>query len=89
MKHRLAKSVALSLLSPIIIGSLLGAYYALTLNGDSITIFFNLLMSAVGGKVIKARITHAAIWELGEIASQTLNYIRFLVHCAIEKEKSE
>jgi hypothetical protein len=48
-----------------------------------------LLMSAVGGKVIKARITHAAIWELGEIASQTLNYIRFLVHCAIEKEKSE
>ncbi|MDP2635760.1 MAG: hypothetical protein ACPG5Z_08750 [Pseudoalteromonas sp.] len=47
MKHRLAKSVALSLLSPIIIGSLLGAYYALTLNGDSITIFFNLLMSAI------------------------------------------
>lgn len=47
MKHRLAKSVGLSLLSPIIIGCCLGAYYALTLNGSPMSIFFNLLMSAI------------------------------------------
>ena len=48
-----------------------------------------LLVSAIDGKVIKARITHASIWELGDMAAQTLNYIRFLIHSAIEKEKSQ
>ncbi|CAM4300524.1 hypothetical protein [Pseudoalteromonas ostreae] len=47
MKHRLAKSVGLSLLSPVIIGSVLGVYYALTLNTDPLTTFFQLLMSAI------------------------------------------
>jgi len=47
MKNKLAKSVALSLLSPVIIGTLLGVYYALTLQGDALSIFFNLLMSAI------------------------------------------
>ena len=47
MKHQLAKSVALSLLSPVIIGSVLGLYYALTLQGGFLPIFFQLLMSAV------------------------------------------
>ncbi|HDZ32741.1 MAG TPA: hypothetical protein ENH67_07630 [Pseudoalteromonas sp.] len=47
MKHQLAKSVALSLLSPVIIGSLLGLYYALTLQGDFLFVFFQLLMTAI------------------------------------------
>ena len=47
MKHQLAKSVALSLLSPVIVGSLLGLYYGLTMNGDAVTIFLQLLMSAI------------------------------------------
>jgi hypothetical protein len=47
MKHQLAKSVALSLLSPVIIGSLLGVYYALTLQGDFLSVFFQLLMTAI------------------------------------------
>ena len=47
MKHRLAKSVGLSLLSPVIIGSILGVYYGLTLNADPITTFIQLLMSAI------------------------------------------
>ena len=47
MKHQLAKSVALSLLSPVIVGSLLGLYYGLTMNGDAATIFLQLLMSAI------------------------------------------
>ncbi|ATC86396.1 hypothetical protein I6F50_01120 [Pseudoalteromonas sp. NZS127_1] len=47
MKHQLAKSVALSLLSPVIIGSLLGLYYALTLQGDFLSVFFQLLMTAI------------------------------------------
>ncbi|MFT6508378.1 MAG: hypothetical protein ACJAUK_002493 [Colwellia polaris] len=47
MKHQLAKSVALSLLSPVIIGSLLGLYYALTLQGDFLSAFFQLLMTAI------------------------------------------
>jgi len=47
MKHQLAKSVALSLLSPVIIGSLLGSYYALTLQGDFLSVFFQLLMTAI------------------------------------------
>ncbi|WP_096739563.1 hypothetical protein [Pseudoalteromonas atlantica] len=47
MKHQLAKSVALSLLSPVIVGSLLGLYYGLTVNGDVTTIFLQLLMTAI------------------------------------------
>jgi hypothetical protein len=47
MKHQLAKSVALSLLSPVIIGSLLGLYYGLTLQGDFLSVFFQLLMTAI------------------------------------------
>jgi hypothetical protein len=47
MKHQLAKSVALSLLSPVIIGSLLGLYYGLTLPGDFISLFFQLLITAI------------------------------------------
>jgi hypothetical protein len=47
MKHQLAKSVALSLLSPVIIGSVLGLYYALTLQGDFLSVFFQLLMTAI------------------------------------------
>ncbi|KPH64995.1 hypothetical protein AMS58_09210 [Pseudoalteromonas porphyrae] len=47
MKHQLAKSVGLSLLSPVIIGSILGVYYGLTLNADPITTFIQLLMSAI------------------------------------------
>jgi len=47
MKHQLAKSVALSLLSPVIIGSLLGLYYALALQGDFLSVFFQLLMTAI------------------------------------------
>ena len=47
MKHQLAKSVALSLLSPVIIGSFLGVYYALTLQGDFLSVFFQLLMTAI------------------------------------------
>lgn len=47
MKHQLAKSVALSLLSPVIVGSVLGLYYALTLQGDFLSVFFQLLMTAI------------------------------------------
>ncbi|GAA77765.1 hypothetical protein P20495_0251 [Pseudoalteromonas sp. BSi20495] len=47
MKHQLAKSVALSLLSPVIVGSLLGLYYALALQGDFLSVFFQLLMTAI------------------------------------------
>ncbi|AXV65116.1 MULTISPECIES: hypothetical protein [Pseudoalteromonas] len=47
MKHRLAKSVGLSLLSPVIIGCVLGVYYALTLEGNGWRIFFNLFMNAI------------------------------------------
>jgi len=47
MKHQLAKSVALSLLSPVIVGSLLGIYYSLTLQGEFVSIFLSLLMTAI------------------------------------------
>ncbi|MBB1329130.1 MULTISPECIES: hypothetical protein [Pseudoalteromonas] len=47
MKHQLAKSVGLSLLSPIIVGSLLGVYYSLTLEGEFVSIFLTLLMTAI------------------------------------------
>ncbi|MEL0647038.1 hypothetical protein V6248_06355 [Pseudoalteromonas agarivorans] len=47
MKHQLAKSVGLSLLSPVIVGSLLGVYYSLTLEGEFVSIFLNLLMTAI------------------------------------------
>lgn len=47
MKHQLAKSVALSLLSPVLIGSMLGIYYALTMRGDAVSIFLGLLMTAI------------------------------------------
>ena len=47
MKHQLAKSVALSLLSPVIVGSLLGIYYSITLQGEFVSIFFSLLMAAI------------------------------------------
>ncbi|ATG58350.1 hypothetical protein ATW7_13503 [Alteromonadales bacterium TW-7] len=47
MKHQLAKSVALSLLSPVIMGSLLGIYYSITLQGEFVSIFFSLLMTAI------------------------------------------
>ena len=47
MKHQLAKSVGLSLLSPVIIGSLLGVYYSLTLEGEFVSIFLTLLMTAI------------------------------------------
>tara|TARA_B110000046_G_scaffold90703_1_gene98650 strand:+ start:114 stop:494 length:381 start_codon:yes stop_codon:yes gene_type:complete len=47
MKHQLAKSVGLSLLSPVIVGSLLGVYYSLTLEGESASIFLTLLMTAI------------------------------------------
>jgi hypothetical protein len=47
MKHQLAKSVGLSLLSPVIIGSVLGVYYGLLLSNDFISTFFQLLMTAI------------------------------------------
>ena len=47
MKHQLAKSVGLSLLSPVVVGSLLGVYYSLTLEGEFVSIFLNLLMTAI------------------------------------------
>ena len=47
MKHQLAKSVGLSLLSPVIVGSLFGVYYSLTLEGEFVSIFLNLLMTAI------------------------------------------
>jgi hypothetical protein len=47
MKHQLAKSVALSLLSPVIVGSLLGVYYSVTLQGEFVSISFSLLMTAI------------------------------------------
>lgn len=47
MKHQLAKSVGLSLLSPVIVGSLLGVYYSLTLEGEFVSIFLILLMTAI------------------------------------------
>lgn len=47
MKHQLAKSVGLSLLSPVIVGSLLGVYYSLTLEGEFASIFLTLLMTAI------------------------------------------
>ena len=47
MKHQLAKSVGLSLLSPVIVGSLLGVYYSLTLEGEFVSIFLTLLMTAI------------------------------------------
>jgi len=47
MKHQLAKSVALSLLSPVIVGSLLGIYYSMTLQGEFVSIFLSLLMTAI------------------------------------------
>jgi len=47
MKPQLAKSVALSFLSPVIIGSVMGTYYGLTLQGDFISLFFKLLMTAI------------------------------------------
>lgn len=47
MKHQLAKSVGLSLLSSVIVGSLLGVYYSLTLEGEFVSIFLTLLMTAI------------------------------------------
>lgn len=52
MKHQLAKSVALSLLSPVIVGSLLGIYYSITLQGEFVSIFFSLLMTAISNAQI-------------------------------------
>lgn len=47
MKHRLAKSVGFSLLSPVIIGCLLGLYYGATLNSNFSTVFLSLFMTAI------------------------------------------
>ncbi|MEM5533233.1 hypothetical protein [Pseudoalteromonas arctica] len=47
MKHQLAKSVALSLLSPVIIGSLLGIYISLTSQGDFLSLFLLTFITAI------------------------------------------
>ncbi len=47
MKQQLAKSVALSLLAPVIIGTALGVYYALSVKGGEAKMFFSLLITAV------------------------------------------
>ncbi|MBQ4832470.1 hypothetical protein J8L70_04365 [Pseudoalteromonas sp. MMG010] len=47
MKHQLAKSVGLSLLSPIIMGTVLGCYYAIILPSNPINTFFQLLINAI------------------------------------------
>ncbi|MBQ4845564.1 MULTISPECIES: hypothetical protein [Pseudoalteromonas] len=46
MKQLLAKSIAMSLLSPLLIGVVLGGYYTFTLNQPGIQIFFGILISA-------------------------------------------
>jgi hypothetical protein len=40
MKQQLAKSVALSLLAPVIVGTALGVYYALSVKGGGAKMFF-------------------------------------------------
>jgi hypothetical protein len=47
MKQNLAKSVAMSLLAPVIVGTVLGIYYALAVEQGGSKIFFSLLMSAI------------------------------------------
>lgn len=46
MKQRLAKSVALSLLSPVIVGAVLGGYYAF-MASNPLSTFFQFLMIAI------------------------------------------
>lgn len=47
MKQKLAKSVALSLLAPVNVGTALVVYYALSVKGGGAKMFFSLLMTAV------------------------------------------
>lgn len=47
MKQQLAKSVAMSLLAPVIVGTTLGVYYALNVESGGAKMFFSLLMSAI------------------------------------------
>jgi hypothetical protein len=47
MKLLLIKSVGVSLLSPIIIGSILGLYYGLLLEQPMLSVFFRLLATAI------------------------------------------
>ncbi|KAF7769795.1 hypothetical protein PCIT_a2697 [Pseudoalteromonas citrea] len=47
MKQLLVKSIGMSLLSPLIIGSILGLYYGLVLEQPLLSVFVGLLMSAL------------------------------------------
>ncbi|MBD1581394.1 hypothetical protein [Pseudoalteromonas sp. S16_S37] len=47
MKQKLAKSVALSLLSPIFVGALLGVYFSISSQGSGLSIFFSMLSTAI------------------------------------------
>lgn len=46
-KQQLAKSILYSLFSPFLLGSLVGAYYALLSNNGSSALFFTVLLSAI------------------------------------------
>lgn len=46
-KNNLLKSIAYSLFSPFLIGSAIGIYYTLTLDGGNSQLFFSILLSAV------------------------------------------
>ena len=52
MKQQLAKSVAMSLLAPVIVGTTLGVYYALSVESGGAKMFFSLLMSAIANSHI-------------------------------------
>lgn len=47
MKSMIIKGVGYSLLSPLIVGSVLGVFYAITLENGSSATFFGLLLSAI------------------------------------------
>lgn len=47
MKSMVIKGVGYSLLSPLIVGTCLGVFYALTLENGSSSTFFSLLLSAI------------------------------------------
>ncbi|WP_105168438.1 hypothetical protein [Pseudoalteromonas sp. T1lg23B] len=47
MKQQLAKSVALSFLSPLLTGCILGLYFVITNHGSGVNVFISLLTGAI------------------------------------------
>ncbi|MFC3032109.1 hypothetical protein ACFOEE_06220 [Pseudoalteromonas fenneropenaei] len=67
MKNQILKGVGYSLLSPILVGTVLGIYYAVTLPNGSSATFFSLLISAIAnahivGLAIGVAVLPAYLW---------------------------